>query len=216
MILIPDTYSTFAPFYDLLSGEYPVYRAGRTLGVELLDLEPGAQVLDIGCGTGLNFALLQRKIGPGGTVVGIDRSPGMLVRARRKAERRGWTNVILLQADATTMSPDGIASRIAAEGGRDVSEAVLATYSLSLMGEWEAAWTTMTRLVRPGGTMGVVDMQVPTGRYSMLAPLARAACRLGGSDITAHPWLAVERDGIDVKAASARGNHLQIRVGRRA
>jgi len=214
--MITDTYSTFAPFYDLLSGEYPVYRAGRAVGIELLDLEPGAQVLDIGCGTGLNFPLLQQKIGPRGSIVGIDRSPGMLARTRRKAERRGWTNVILLQADATTMSPDGMASRIAAEAGREVSDAVLATYSLSLMGEWEAAWTTMTRLVRPGGTMGVVDMQEPTGPYSVLAPLARAACRLGGSDINAHPWRAVERDCIDVTAASARGNHLQIRVGRRA
>lgn len=213
--MITDTYSTFAPFYDLLSGEYPVYRAGRAMGIELLDVEPGAQVLDIGCGTGLNFPLLQQKIGPGGTVVGIDRSPGMLARARRRAERRGWTNVILLQADATTMSPDAMASRIASEGGREVFDAVLATYSLSLMGEWEAAWATMTRLVRPGGTMGVVDMQVPTGPYSVLAPLARAACQLGGSDISAHPWRAVERDCIDVRAASARGNHLQIRVGRR-
>jgi S-adenosylmethionine-diacylgycerolhomoserine-N-methlytransferase len=215
-IPIPDTYNTFAPFYDLLSGEYPVYRAGRTLGIELLDLQSGAQVLDIGCGTGLNFALLQQKIGPGGWIVGIDRSPGMLAQARRRAERRGWTNVILLEADATTMSPGEVASRIAAEGGRDVSDAVLATYSLSLMDDWESAWTTMTRLVRPGAAMGVVDMQEPTGRYSVLAPLARAACRLGGSDITAHPWRAVERDCTDVNAASARGGHVQIRVGRRA
>ncbi len=215
MVPITDTYNTFAPFYDLLSGEYPVYRAGRTLGLELLGLEPGAQVLDVGCGTGLNFRLLQEAIGPGGTIVGIDRSPGMLARARRKAQRAGWTNVILLEADATTMSPGGIRTRIAAEGGRDLSDAVLATYSLSLMREWESAWITMTRLVRQGACMGVVDMQEPVGRYAVLAPLARAACRLGGSDITAHPWRAVERDCSDVVAASARGGHLQIRVGRR-
>jgi demethylmenaquinone methyltransferase/2-methoxy-6-polyprenyl-1,4-benzoquinol methylase len=63
--------------------------------------------------------------------------------------------------------------------------------------------------------MGVVDMQEPVGRYSVLAPLARAACKLGGSVITAYPWQAVERDCSDVIAASARGGHLQIRVGQR-
>ncbi len=215
MNTITDPYRTLAPFYDLLSGEYPVYRAGRTLGIDLLGLEAGAQVLDVGCGTGLNFALLQRRIRPGGTIVGLDRSSGMLARARRKARRKGWSNIILIQADATTMSPAAISERIVAAGGREFSDAALATYSLSLMAEWESAWSAMTRLVRPGGGLGVVDMQEPTGRFSVLAPLARAACRLGGSDITAHPWRAVERDCTGVTAASARGEHLQVRVGRR-
>lgn len=191
-----------------------MYRAGRLLGIEMLDLHPGAQVLDIGCGTGLNFPLLQRRIGVDGTIVGVDRSPGMLARARRKASRNGWSNVILLEADATAMSPPDVSARISAEGGTEFSDAVLATYSLSLMGEWERAWNNMVALGAPAAEMGVVDMQEPTGAFSAMAPLARAACRLGGADITAHPWLAVERDCTDVRAASARGGHLQIRVGR--
>lgn len=38
--------------YDIVSGERPVYRAGRVLGVERAQLRPGARVLDVGCGTG--------------------------------------------------------------------------------------------------------------------------------------------------------------------
>ncbi|WP_051476550.1 methyltransferase domain-containing protein [Arthrobacter sp. Br18] len=215
MIPIADKYSTFARFYDAMSGEYPVYRAGRKIGINMLRQRPGAQVLDVGCGTGLNFSLLQGQVTPGGTIIGIDRSPEMLVQARRRAERNGWTNIILIQADATAVSPTDIGSRIAAEGGRAQSDAVLATYALSLMKDWEAAWTTMVSLAAPGASLCVVDMQKPVGLATVLTPLAKTACWLGGSDIDAHPWTAAERDCADVLAASARGGHLQIRAGTR-
>ncbi|WP_216699809.1 methyltransferase domain-containing protein [Arthrobacter sp. H5] len=215
MIPIAGKYSTFAPFYDVMSGEYPVYRAGRETGIKMLRQPSGAQVLDVGCGTGLNFSLLQSQIAPGGTIVGIDRSPEMLVQARRRAERNGWTNVILIQADATELSPTDIGSRIAAQGGRAHSDAILATYALSLMKDWETAWANMVSLAAPGASLCVVDMQKPVGLSAALTLLAKAACWLGGSDIDAHPWTAVERDCADVKAASARGGHLQIRTGTR-
>lgn len=212
---MPDKYTAFAPFYDVLSAERPVYRAGRKAGMSVLAPRPGDQVLDVGCGTGLNFALLQEAVGSTGTIVGIDRSPRMLDQARRRARRRGWRNVILLEADAATLSTEETGARIAAAGGRERSDAALATYALSLMPDWESAWQRMLALCAPGAPLTVVDMQEPTGPFSVLSPLARFACRIGGSDIHAHPWHAVERDCTDVVATSARGGHLQIRAGRR-
>lgn len=215
MILIAEKYRSFAPLYDLLSGEWPVYRAGRVLGIDGLNLQPDDQVLDLGCGTGLNFGLIRERIGPGGMIVGIDRSPDMLTQARRKATRNGWTNVILIEADATTLSPAAVRADITRQGGRDHSEAVLATYALSLMADWETAWGKMLQLSSTGGSLSVVDMQKPTGPYFIMTPLAKAACSLGGADITTHPWTGLERDCTEVRAASARGGHLQIRVGSR-
>lgn len=208
-----EKYTTFAPLYDFLSGEFPVYHAGRRRGIDLLELQPGDQVLDLGCGTGLNFALLQSKVSADGIIVGIDRSAAMLRQARRRAQRRGWDNVILLQADATTLAPGDVGSQVATAGGHELSDAALATYALSLMPDWDRAWTNMRGLIKPAGRLCVVDMQRPTGPYTLLAPLAVAACRLGGADIDAHPWTAVERDCSSVRAASARGGHLQIRSG---
>ncbi|MFD1845201.1 class I SAM-dependent methyltransferase [Arthrobacter flavus] len=215
VIPIAGKYSTFARFYDVMSGEYPVYRAGRETGIGKLRPTAGAQVLDVGCGTGLNFGLLQERVTPGGTIVGIDRSSEMLAQARRRAERNGWTNVILIRADATALSPTDIRARIEAEGGRAHSDAVLATYALSLMADWDRAWSNMVSLTAPEARLCVVDLQKPVGIFAALTPLAKVACWLGGSDIDAHPWTGVERDCADVTVASARGGHLQIRAGTR-
>ncbi len=209
-----DKYTLFAPLYDLLSAEYPVYHAGRVLGINALAPSTGQQVLDIGCGTGLNFALLQHRTGASGTIVGIDRSAQMLRRARRRADARHWDNVILVQADMVLADPAIIAARIVEAGGSAVSDAALATYALSLMGDWKRAWATTTSLLGAGGRIGVVDMQDPRGRARWLTPLARLACALGGSDIHAAPWRAVEEECVDVVRASARAGHLQIRVGK--
>lgn len=210
---IRDKYTLFAPFYDLFSGEYPVYHAGRVLGIDVLAPTTGQQVLDIGCGTGLNFPLLQERVGSSGTIVGIDRSAEMLHQARRRAQAHGWQNVILLQADMVLLDPGTVAARIEESGGAEVSDAALATYSLSLMGDWEQAWTNMTRLLGTQARVGVVDLQEPEGWARWLSPLARLACAVGGSDITAAPWRAVEERCVDVVRASARGGHLQIRAG---
>ncbi|MET3721951.1 MULTISPECIES: methyltransferase domain-containing protein [unclassified Arthrobacter] len=213
---IRDKYTLFAPYYDQFSCEYPVYHAGRVLGIDALAPTEGQQVLDIGCGTGLNFPLLQERIGASGTIVGIDRSADMLRQARRRAQARGWENVILLQADMVLLDPGSIAARIEESGGSAGSDAALATYSLSLMGDWQQAWTNMTGLLARDARVGVVDLQDPVGWARWLTPLARLACAAGGSDITAAPWRAVEERCVDVVSASARGGHLQIRAGKTA
>ncbi len=120
-----ERYAAGARWYDLISAE-PVYRAGRRIGIAQLGLHEGDTVIDIGCGTGLNFPLIQDAIGATGRLVGLDASADMLSQARRRADRRGWANVDLLQADATTVAPDAV---IAVLGSR--ADAVLATYALS-------------------------------------------------------------------------------------
>lgn len=210
---IPEKYTGFAPFYDLLSAEHPVYGAGRRRLIESLVVRAGDQVLDLGCGTGLNFAQLQHRVGPGGIIVGIDRSAQMLAQARKRADRQGWDNVILIRADATAMITSEVSEQIRQAGGRGLSRVGLATYSLSLMDPWERAWENLWQLTSSEAQLGVLDMQRPSGLSTPLSPLARFACRLGGADIEAHPWTALERDCTGVRSSSARGGHLQVRVG---
>lgn len=201
-------YTWVAPLYDLLSLEWPVYRIGRRLGVPLLRLRPGDTVLDVGCGTGLNFPLLARAVGAG-TVIGVDSSPQMLAAAWRKVPAPAEGAVLLQRADATTMAH----LRHDEPSLSDGADAVLFTYSLSLMRPWRQAWEQAMALARPGARVVVVDMANPTGRARLLSPLARLACALGGADINAHPWQALAQECSDVTHLQAWGGHVQVWAG---
>jgi ubiquinone/menaquinone biosynthesis C-methylase UbiE len=54
----------------------------------LAQLQPGEQVLDVGCGTGTLALEVQRRVGSAGRVIGIDPGEEQIARARAKAARR--------------------------------------------------------------------------------------------------------------------------------
>ena len=198
--------------YDALSGEHLVYGAPRRAAVAAMaakGLAAGDAVLDLGCGTGLNLPLLLDAVGPGGTVVALDASPAMLARAASRVTAHGWTDVHLLLADATTVSPDALTAPL---GGQPF-DAVLSTYALSLMPGWRDAWATALAACRDGARLAVVDMARPAGAARLLEPLALAATALGGSDIDAHPWTALDAACDGVERTSLRGGHVRVHVG---
>jgi precorrin-6B methylase 2 len=81
----------------------------RRAAVARLAPQPGDVVLDIGCGTGLNFAAIQEAIGPTGRVIGVELNPRMLELAQARVKRHGWTNVELVQADVAEADIPAIA-----------------------------------------------------------------------------------------------------------
>ena len=62
----------------------------RREAVSRLALQHGDLVVDIGCGTGLNFALLQEAIGETGRIIGVDLTDAMLEQARQRVAAHGW------------------------------------------------------------------------------------------------------------------------------
>lgn len=79
----------------------------RPNAIRRLDLKPGETVLDLGCGTGLSFDMLQEGVGPQGRIIGVELSPDMLDIAQQKVNRNGWENVTLLQGDAREVEIPG-------------------------------------------------------------------------------------------------------------
>src|SRR5437868_12907645 len=99
-----ETYRKKAKHYDITSRLYPLpgypQRAQRLRAVQALGLRAGDTVIDIACGTGLNFPLIEQMIGPRGRIVGVDLTDAMLARAQARRETNGWSNISLVQADA--------------------------------------------------------------------------------------------------------------------
>jgi len=86
-------YRRRARFYDLqlVLGE-PL----RRQAIERLALKGGDTVLDVGCGTGLSFAMIEKAIGEQGTLIGIEQSPDMIELARARVQSGHWNNLTLI------------------------------------------------------------------------------------------------------------------------
>jgi demethylmenaquinone methyltransferase/2-methoxy-6-polyprenyl-1,4-benzoquinol methylase len=94
----------FRPFPDI---DPPFIGPVRQRAVELLKLQEGDRVLDMGCGLGGSFPYLVRAVGPSGQVVGVEISPVISINARKRVEKNGWRNVEVIQADARTVQLTG-------------------------------------------------------------------------------------------------------------
>jgi SAM-dependent methyltransferase len=90
-------YYEHARSYNRDTGVFDPYRRAV---VDALPLQAGQVVLDVGCGTGLCCSLLREKVGPDGTVIGIEESPEMAAVAREHIAREGWRNVTVVQSPA--------------------------------------------------------------------------------------------------------------------
>jgi len=139
-------YDFTANLYYLIGFRIEAYRRAAVAG---LALGSGDTVVDIGCGTGLNFRLLERAVGNRGRVIGVDATDAMLDQARRRVEREGWTNVELVSCDAARFDfPPEL-------GG------VLSTFALTLVSEYDAVIERGARALRAGGRWVVADLKLP-------------------------------------------------------
>ena len=90
-----EQYRSRASVYDL---ELVFARPIRQRAVALLALERGLTVIDVGCGTGLSFAMMEERIGDGGKIIAIEQSPEMIRLAAARASENGWNNITFLRS----------------------------------------------------------------------------------------------------------------------
>lgn len=150
---IVEVYRRRAPRYDWTSKLYRLlgFREGRyrRMTVEALRLSPGDTVVDVACGTGLNFPLLEEKVRPTGRIVGVDLSDAMLEEARERVDREGWANVELVHSDAAAYEfPPGV-------------NGILSTCALTLVPEYDEVIARGKEALAPGGRIAVFDLKEP-------------------------------------------------------
>ena len=133
-------YDRWAPVYDLAFAA--VMRRGRQAAAAAVS-RPGARVLDVGVGTGLELPMF----GPGTALVGIDLAEAMLRRAAERVRRHALADVEgLCVMDATRLA------------FADASfDAAVVPYVLTVVPEPEAMLDEVCRVVRPGGAIALVN-----------------------------------------------------------
>ncbi|MCV9999832.1 class I SAM-dependent methyltransferase [Pararhizobium sp. YC-54] len=138
-------YRTQRHFYDL-TRKY--YLFGRDTLIRELDIPAGASVLEIGCGTGRNLALIGRRF-PHARLYGLDISAEMLISAQAKLAREGRKDAVLRVADATGFT--------SGEFGQPGFDRIVVSYALSMIPEWEKAIDAAIGALNPGGSLHIAD-----------------------------------------------------------
>jgi ubiquinone/menaquinone biosynthesis C-methylase UbiE len=193
-----ETYRKKAKHFDIVSRLYPVpgypQRTQCRRAVQALRLRPGGTVVDIACGTGQNFPLIEQEIGPDGRIIGVDLTDAMLAQAQRRIEHKGWSNVSLVQADAAHYAfPAEV-------------DAILSTYALSHVPECGDVIAHGAEALARGGRWVVLDLKAPDNPPRLLVQLGTALGRRFGSTdewLARRPW-----EGIRAAMQDALGDLL--------
>jgi SAM-dependent methyltransferase len=118
---------------------------------ELGSLEAGERVLDLGCGSGTDTLIAAQKVGPAGSVTGIDMTPEMLAKARGAVAEAGAANVELLEAEAERLPFPGASFDVVISNG-----------VIDLIPDKDAVFAEIFRMLSPGGRMQVADVTIQT------------------------------------------------------
>lgn len=133
-------YARWAPVYDVTFGR--IAEAGRNRTVEHINQYEG-RVLEVGVGTGISLPNYHRRL----KITGIDLSPEMLKKARRRVVRNRLNHVeAVLEMDASDMDfPD------------NSFDIVVAMYVLTVVPDPIQVMRELERVCRPGGQVFVVN-----------------------------------------------------------
>jgi demethylmenaquinone methyltransferase/2-methoxy-6-polyprenyl-1,4-benzoquinol methylase len=173
-------YSKRAKRYDFSAALY--YLIGlrmnryRNDAVNALHINQGDSVLEVACGTGLNFNLILEKIGKEGYLEGIDYTQAMLDQAAEKINQKKWNNVELLKVDAAEYSV------------RKLFDAVICTFGLSIIPDYKEALTQATKALKLGGRIVVSDVKPASGVIRVLNPISLLITKPFGINARKNVW----------------------------
>jgi S-adenosylmethionine-diacylgycerolhomoserine-N-methlytransferase len=137
-------------FYRPQAARYDVFRErllqGRNELLSILTPAAGSRIVELGAGTGRNLEFFGERIQQFARVEIVDICPALLEQARSRC--RDWPNVRVIAGDAVNWTPDAPV------------DCVYFSYALTMIPDWRAAIDNALAMLKPGGTLAVVDFHV--------------------------------------------------------
>lgn len=183
---VRDMFDNIAPAYDFMNRAmtFGIDRRWRRIAVDMVARNPHDSILDIATGTG-DLAMLFARRTQARRITGLDLSQGMIDIGRRKIERAGLAGRIELICGDSLAMPFADAQ----------FDAITVAYGVRNFADLLAGYREMARVLRPGGTLTVIELCTPTAR--LVRPLYRLYTRriiplmgrLVSKDVRAYSYL---------------------------
>ena len=159
-------------------------------------VKPGERVLDVACGTGALTLAVAHRVGPGGSVVGLDANPQMLAVARRKPVAIEWLEG---RAEALPLPHASI-------------DAVVSQFGVMFFGDRVGALREMMRVLRPGGRLAVAvcDAVERSPGYAAFAALLDRLFGPAVGDAFRAPFVLGDPDRLLAVAREAGISHASV------
>jgi ubiquinone/menaquinone biosynthesis C-methylase UbiE len=138
------TFNSAADYFDAPALSF-WNRFGRNT-VERIQLQPGAKVLDVCCGSGASAIPAAVKVGNTGSVSGADLADSLLDLARQKSQQQGLTNIEFRCGDFTNL---GLSSAS--------FDTIICVFGIFFVPDMEAAVAELWRMLRPGGKLAITS-----------------------------------------------------------
>lgn len=176
----------------------------RKHAVHMLNLKENDTVLDLACGTGLNFQYLQKVIGAHGKIIAFDYSNEMLSAAKQRANKNNWDNIIFIQGDAAQLSLD---TKV---------DGVLSTLGISAIPQYKEALKRAVDVLESNKKISILDAKLPSGFWKIFNPLIAYVYRNWASwDYTKEITEELERLTDSLRIERYNGGTMYIACGTR-
>ena len=177
------------------------------MAVDALELFKGDIVVELGCGTGLNFAKVIDAIGTEGKLIGVDITDKMLDQAKKLIDENGWKNIELVHRDFTNYQfPKEL-------------DGIFATGALQYSPQYDKIIKKGYDALKTGKKFVIVDGKMSEGSARIFAPILLNFTKPFGADkeyLKRQAWKSIEKYFEKTTFQEAWGGFLYLSVGTKA